>query len=314
MDFLHLLDPELVAAFEQFPDDEIAAWFDNLAATRVDWARGEIAARETLPPTKVTITERTIPGPYGQVPIVIYQPAVEAPRPAMLSLHAGAYVLGSPRDDPGQIPIAEYAGCTVVYVDYRLAPEHPFPEGPEDCFAALQWLVKNADELGIDTERIAIGGHSAGAGMAAGLALMNRDRQGPKLVLQWLTAPMLDNTHETPSGHAITHTKAYNRDVSLWAWKMYLGDAHGGNVSPYAAAARASDLSGLPPAYLCVGTLDLFRDETIDYAQRLMAAGVPTELAVYPGVFHSAEYIVPTATVSQRMRRDCMEALKRALM
>ncbi|HLY28087.1 MAG TPA: alpha/beta hydrolase [Aggregatilineales bacterium] len=315
MDFLQLIDPELVADFEQRPDDLFTAMVvENLAATRLDWGRGKPADSEILPPTQVQITERTIPGPYGDVPIVIYQPNVEAPRPAMLSLHAGAYVLGSPRDGAGQIPVAEYAGCTVVYVDYRLAPEHPFPAGAEDSFAALLWMAEHAGELGIDSKRIAVGGHSAGAGMAAAVALMNRDRNGPDLIFQWLTAPMLDNRHDTPSGHSLTHRKAYNRDVSLRAWKMYLGDSFDGDVSPYAAPARATDLSGLPPAYLTVGTMDLFRDETIEYAQRLMAAGVPTELAVYPGVFHSAEYAVPTASICQRMRKDYLDALKRALM
>jgi acetyl esterase/lipase len=176
------------------------------------------------------------------------------------------------------------------------------------------WAVENCNELGIDPERIAMGGMSAGSGMTAGVALMNRDRNGPKLVLQWLLYPMMDDRHETPSGHSVTHRKAFNREISLKAWKMYLGDAYGGKVSPYAAATRATDLSGLPAAYLCVGALDLFCDETIDYAKRLVAAGVPTELAVYPGVLHGSDITVPQASISQRMRRDYLDALKRAFL
>jgi acetyl esterase/lipase len=312
VDFEQLLDPAYVAAFQQFPD--FATLMTDLAGFRAERATGELAARKLLPPTDVRISERAIPGLERNVPIVIYQPPVKAPRPAFLALQPSGYLAGVPRDDPWSIPFAEHAGCTVVFVHYRLAPEHPFPAAAEDSFAALQWMVDNAGELGIDTKRIAVGGHSAGAGLAAGVALMNRDRGGPNLVLQWLTAPMLDNTHDTPSGHFVTHPKVWNRDVSLQAWNMYLGDMAGGEVSPYASPTRATDLSGLPPAYLNVGALDLFRDETIDYAKRLMAAGVPTELAVYPGVYHSAEYGVPTASVSQRIRRDGLDALKRALM
>ena len=194
-----------------------------------------------------------------------------------------------------------------------MAPEHPAPAGTEDCHAALLWMVENAQELGIDTNRLAIGGASAGGGMAASLALMNRDRKGPELKLQLLIYPMIDDTHDTPSGHLVRHPNVWNRDVSTKAWKMYLADSYGGDVSPYAAASRATDVSNLPPAFISVGTVDLFRDENIEYARRLLAAGVPTELHVYPGCFHASELVAPEAAVSQRMLQGYVDAVKRAL-
>ena len=168
--------------------------------------------------------------------------------------------------------------------------------------------------MGVEPARIAIGGASAGGGLSAALALYNRDHGGPDLAFQLLIYPMIDDWHDTPSGHAITHPTVWNRELSLKAWKMYLGAEYGSDrVSPYAAAARARDLSGLPPALVTVGMLDLFRDENINYAQRLMAAGVPTALQVYPGMYHGAEMSVMDAAVSKRMRTAYRDALRRAI-
>ena len=269
---------------------------------------------DALPPTDVTIEERTIPGPDGEIPIAIYQPPKPAPRPGLLMIHGGGYIVGTAREDINGIGYAEHVGCTVVSVDYRMAPEFTYKEAIADCFAGLNWMFDKADELGVDASRIAIGGGSAGGGLTAALALYNRDNKGPDVAFQLLVYPMLDDTHETPSGYEVTHPNVWNREVSLKAWKMYLGDEYGTDkVSPYAAAARATDLSGLPPAFVAVGTEDLFRDEDIDYAQRLMAAGVPTELLVIPGMYHGGESMAPTAAVSQRMRMGYLDALKRAI-
>lgn len=314
MDFIAKLDPELVEGLEAIPAEMITAIGDNPPVAREMFAQMMGAMAEMLPPTDVSIEEKVISGPDGDIPIVIYQPTDAAPRPGMLWIHGGGYIIGSGRDDGSCIPYAEHVGCTIVSVDYRMAPEVTYKESVADCFAALQWMFDNAEELGVDKERIAIGGASAGGGLTAGLALYNRDNNGPDVAFQLLIYPMIDDTHDTPSGHEITHPKVWNRDVSIKAWKMYLGDEYGtDNVSPYAAAARADDLSGLPPAFVIVGTMDLFRDEDIEYAKRLMAAGVPTELEVYSGVFHGAEQFVPTANVSQRMRTGYLNALKRAL-
>lgn len=314
MSFIDRVDTELVPALDLFPAELIRAIGDDPPAARAMLAGLMEAMVDALPPTDVTIEERVIPGPDGDIPIVIYQPPAPGPRPGLLMLHGGGYIVGTAREDINGIGYAEHVGCAVVSVDYRMAPEFTYKEAIADCFAGLNWMFDNAEALGVDRSRIAIGGGSAGGGLTAGLALYNRDNHGPDVAFQLLVYPMLDDTHETPSGYEVTHPNVWNRDVSLKAWKMYLGDEHGRDkVSPYAAAARAKDLSGLPPAYVAVGTEDLFRDEDIDYAQRLMAAGVPTELQVVPGMFHGGENLVPTAGVSQRLRQGYLDALKRAI-
>ncbi len=314
MSFIDRLDPDLVPALDLFPAEIITAIGDDPPAARAMLEPLMQAMVEMLPPTEVTIEERTIPGPDGDIPIAIYQPNAPAPRPGLLMIHGGGYVVGTAREDLNGIGYAEHVGCTVVSVDYRMAPEFTYRASIADCFAGLNWLFENAAELGVDTGRIAIGGGSAGGGLTAGLALYNRDNNGPELAFQLLVYPMLDDTHETASGYEVTHPNVWNREVSLKAWKMYLGDEYGtDDVSPYAAAARATDLSGLPPAFVTVGTEDLFRDEDINYAQRLMATGIPTELQVIPGMFHGGESLVPTAGVSQRLRLGYLDALKRAI-
>lgn len=172
---------------------------------------------------------------------------------------------------------------------------------------------KNTDQLDINPDRIAIGGSSAGAGMAAGISLMNRDRKGFPLVFQYLLYPMLDSLHDTPSGRLENHP-IWTRQTSLNAWEMYLDGVPGESASPYASASRAKDLSGLPATYIVVGAQDLFRDEDIDYAQRLMAADVATKLEVFPGVFHGAEAFFPDAKISKLMRESYYKALKIGLM
>lgn len=172
----------------------------------------------------------------------------------------------------------------------------------------------NATALGIDPRRIAVGGASAGGGLAAGLALLARDRGGPAIAFQFLIYPMLDDRTVAAAARAVTDPRVWNLAANRNGWRAYLGDEPGGaDVSPYAAAARATDLRNLPPAYLSVGTRDLFVDEDIAYAQRLLAAEVAVELHVYPGAFHGAEVLVPTAALSRRMVTDQDEALKRAL-
>lgn len=314
-EFLAILDPELAAHPDAFlPADLVRAVGDDPPrARRID---DEILAQlaDQLPPTAVTLEERTIPGPDSEIPIVIYQPPVEAPRPGLLWIHGGGYISGKARDDHNCITFAEHAGCTVVSVDYRLAPEATYKQSVVDCFTALNWLADHAEELGVDGSRLAIGGASAGGGLSAALALYNRDHGGPALLLQLLIYPMIDDRHITPSSHEITFARVWNRDVSHKAWRMYLGEEYGtDHVSPYGAPARATELAGLPPAFVTVGERDLFRDESIFYAQRLMAAGVTTELVVYPGVYHGAETLVPEAAVSIRMRGDYLDAMKRAL-
>lgn len=314
MPFIDQVDPELVEALDFFPAELMTAIGDDPPKAREMFQPLWDAQAEDLLPTDVSIEERLIPTPDGDVLVVIYQPPTPAPRGGLLWIHGGGYIVGSGRNDPHGIGFAEHVGCTVVSVDYRLAPEHTYKEAVADCVGALNWMVDSAAALGVDPQRIAIGGASAGGGLTAGLALHNRDHAGHELALQLLIYPMIDNTHDTPSGHEITHPTVWNRDVSMKAWRMYLGEEFAtGHVSPYAAAARAVDLSGLPRAFVTVGAMDLFRDEDINYAQRLMAAGVPTELQVYPGMYHGAEMSAPEAEVSTRMRLEYRDAVKRAV-
>lgn len=298
------LDPELTVILPALPEALSHITRDNIDEVR------ETMAAQPAPEieTDVAIEERRCAGPDGDVRVLVYRRPADGPQPALLWIHGGGYILGNAEDDRAR-RIAEQVDCAVFSVDYRLAPEHPFPAGPEDCFAALRWLAAEADALGVDRDRIAIGGASAGGGMAAGVALMNRDRGGPPLVFQLLLYPMIDNLHDTPSG-AITNHPVWNRPTSFNAWEMYLDGEPGQDASPYAAAARAQDLAGLPAAYVCVGAEDLFRDEDIDYARRLIAAGGVCELAVYPGLFHGGDMFLPTAAVSRRLEAGVVAALR----
>jgi acetyl esterase len=297
------IDAELKPALELLPEALGDITRDNIVAVR------EMMAAQPAPEveTRVTMVKRSVPSADGDVRALVYRHPDQAGGPGVLWIHGGGYILGSPEDDRARL-ISEELKCTVVSVDYRLAPEHPFPAGVEDCYASLVWMVEQSAELDIDPSRIAIGGASAGAGMAAGLALLNRDRGGPELALQLLLYPMIDNLHDTASGQYVDHP-VWNQRTSFNAWEMYLDGKPGVDASPYAAAARAPDLSGLPPAYVCVGSEDLFRDECIDYARRLIGAGVPSELAVFPGLFHGADMFVPGARISQRLQQSFLQAL-----
>lgn len=314
MSFIDRIDPEVAHAIYEHPPERYIAIGDDPPLARELTLASNLEMRAGLAPTDVTIEETAIPGPDGEILVAIYRPPGPAPRGGLLWMHGGGYIVGLARDDARCIEFAEVVGCTVVSVDYRLAPEATYRESVADCFAALNWMVDNSEDLGIDAGRLAIGGGSAGGGLTAGLALYNRDHGGPGLAYQLLIYPMIDDTHDTPSGHEDTCPTVWNREVSFKAWKMYLGDEYGSDhVSPYAAAARAKDLGGLPPALVTVGTLDLFRDENIDYARRLMVAGVPTDLLVYEGLFHGVEMLVMDAVVSQRMREGYLSGLRRAI-
>ncbi len=265
----------------------------------------------------VTKEDRTVPGRQGDpdVPIRIYCPKGEAEglRAGVYEIHAGGFVMGSiDMMDPWCQGVAAEIGAVVVSVEYRLAPEHPFPAGVEDCYAGLVWMAENAAELGVDPARIAIAGQSAGGGLAAGTALMARDRGGPALCFQLLEIPELDDRLDTPSMKAFTDTPLWNRPNAIWSWKHYLGPDHEGEPSPYAAPARAKDLAGLPPAYISTMEFDPLRDEGILYAMRLMEAGVSVELHSFPGTFHGSA-MIPWAEVSKRGAHEVIAVLNRRL-
>jgi acetyl esterase/lipase len=230
-------------------------------------------------------------------------------------MHGGGFVLGD-ADSDKDLPalLSAETGAVVVSVDYRLAPENPYPAPIEDCYAALVWVAGNAAELEIDPDHIGIGGVSAGGGLAAGVALLARDRGGPALCFQLLDIPEIDDRLQTSSMQQFVDTPLWNLPNAIESWRHYLGpQVAGGEVSPYAAPARAADLRGLPPAFISACEFDPLRDEGIAYAQQLVQHGVATELHLYPGTFHGSGGLVPTAQVSRRMRSDLIDATRRGL-
>jgi acetyl esterase/lipase len=205
-------------------------------------------------------------------------------------------------------------GLAVVSVEYRLAPDHPHPAPVEDCYAGLRWTAEHAGELGLDPARIIVAGASAGGGLAAALALLARDRGGPALAGQLLMCPMLDDRNDTPSCHQMTGVGVWDRTSNHTSWSALLGEARGGpEVSPYAAPARASDLSGLPPAFIDVGSAETFRDEDVAYAGRIWQAGGRAELHVWPGGFHGFDMLAPRAKLSRDARAARVRWLRRLL-
>lgn len=317
MDTRHLVDPELAPFLDQFP--ALTLTDETLPLVRTGMAELFAQQRAAVPEFPgIEVSERRVPGPAGapEVRVLVYLPGgAPRPLPALLWIHGGGYVIGSADQDDLQVKrIVAEVGCAAVSVDYRLAPETPHPGPVEDCYAALRWLHAQADELGVDRGRIAIGGASAGGGLAAGLGLLARDRGEVPVAFQLLIYPMLDDrTVTTEEPHPFTGEFIWTHGANRFGWSSLLGQEPGSaGVSPYAAAARAERLAGLPPTYLCVGALDLFLDENLEYARRLMREGVPTELHVYPAAYHGFN-LVAEARATQAFNRDFIAALRRAL-
>ena len=309
------LDPEVAAALIASGIDLVSYPSDPEGVP--EFRRNRVMVSIPIDPASpISIRDVAVPGPIGDPDVIVRvysPPASQQTRPCCYWIHGGGYIFGTiDTTDARCVQTAETLDCVVVSVEYRLAPEDPFPAPLEDCYAGLAWSASHADELGIDPQRIAIVGQSAGGGLAAGLALLVRDRGELPVCFQLLIYPMIDDRNTTPSSHLVT--KVWTRETNLLGWRCYLGHEPGiADVSHYAAPARAEDLHGLPPAFIGVGTLDVFRDENIDYALRLLAAGVPTELHVYAGAPHGFEGLAPQADVSRRFNRDIAEALRRAM-
>lgn len=310
----HLVDPDLLIVADSFPALRLGE--TPLAEVRAAMAAA-VPAVQTGDVDGVIAESRMIAGRDGDPPVAIlmYRPVdTDGAMPAILHIHGGGFVLGSSAGmDIANRGLARVLGCMVVSVDYRLAPEGPFPAAIRDCHAAFLWLHAQAPALSVDPTRIGVKGESAGGGLAAALALMVRDLGGPTLAFQHLIFPMLDDrtcTIERPPPYAGEFI--WTASDNAFGWRALLGEAPGGdNVSPYAAPARAASLAGLPPTFLSVGALDLFLDEDVDYARRLARAGVPVELHVYPGAFH-AFHLAPEAAVTRLAERDSLTALRRA--
>lgn len=311
----HLVDPELVEFIDSLPP------FDNILENR--WQiRENLAA--LLPPAEsyarpdVSISTVLVPGRDGapDVPVILYRPRGAAgPLPVFLNIHGGGYMFGMAAETgPGDVRTASELGCVVASVDYRLAPETPAPGSVEDCYAALEWLYRNTEELGLDRSRFAVGGQSAGGGLAAALALLTRDRGEIELCFQLLVYPMLDDRTacRPPEELAGVGEFVWKHRDNAAGWRALLGCEPGSEgISPYAAAARASDLSRLPPAYITVGMLDLFLDEDIHYARRLIADGNKVELHVLPGAYHGFE-LAASARLTRESEAERRAALAKA--
>src|SRR3954454_9221954 len=258
--------------------------------------------------------DRAVRGPEGDpdISVRIYKPRdAGTGLPGVYFIHGGGMILGNVAgEDPVATLICDQVGAVVVSVEYRLSPEHPHPAPVEDCYAGLQWMAAHADELGFDADRLAVYGGSAGGGLAIATALLARDRGGPALKFMMPIYPMIDDRHETASSQEIVDIGIWDRAGNIEAWQWYLG---GKEADQYAAPTRAEDVSGLPPAFIDVGIVDLFRDEDIAFAQRLMQAGVPCELHVHPGSYHAAETFAPDAALSRRIWSLRIDALQRAL-
>ncbi|GLX94513.1 alpha/beta hydrolase [Herbidospora sp. NBRC 101105] len=297
------LDPDLRAALEALPPLS----YDLNTADLAEIRRARAAA--CLPPgagTKVSDVDA------DGLRLRVYRPAGagDEPLPCLYWIHGGGMIIGLPEMDDSRISrFVEALGCMAVSVDYRLAPEHPYPIPLDDCYRGLLWTAENAAALGVDPDRLAIGGNSAGAGLAAGLALLARDRGGPRLRFQLLLCPMLDDRDDTASAAQFEEAVSWPRGNNRFAWKAYLGDLT--DVPVYAAPARATDLSGLPPAYVDVGDLEVFRDEDALYALRLAAAGVPVEFHLWPGAFHGFAGALPDTPIGRRSTAEQIEALRR---
>ncbi len=267
------------------------------------------------PPNENVVTEdREIPGPEDAPPVGlrIYRPkAASGVLPGIFFVHGGGMIMGSVEGEgPKAAELCEAIQTVVVSVDYRLAPEHPHPAPAQDCYAALKWMAQNADELAFDVDRLAVVGGSAGGGLTIATTMMARDKGFPRICFQMPLYPMIDDRNETPSSYEIMDVGIWDREGNVEAWQWYLG---GKPADDYAAPARAENLAGLPPTFIDVGELDLFRDEDIQFAARLIQAGVPTELHVYPGAYHASEVFAPEAALSQSILARRTEALLRAL-
>ena len=316
---LHLVAPEFARELEAFPVLPLSD--DFIAFLRQGGGLDHGFLDTEVPDDLVEIgcEEVFIPGPVGapDVRLLVYTPPREADaaRPALLHIHGGGYILGTPEinDLSNRRTVLEH-DCVVASVDYRLAPETRWPGAVEDCYAALRWLHENAGSLKIDTARIAIAGESAGGGHAAALALLARDRGEFPICFQLLDSPMLDDrTSGASDPHPYTGELTWTRDQNAFGWRALLGVEPGGSDVPAKAVpARAENLAGLPATCIAVGALDLFLEECMEYARRLSRAGVPIELLVTPGAFHGAGMSrVDTPLVATKMRVK-REALARA--
>ena len=296
------MDRELEPFISSFPRGDLS---DPVSARE---GLAELARKAPPPDTaNLSIEDRIVPGD-PDVPVRIYRP--HPAQGAIVWLHGGGFVMGDlETEHPWAVRIAEASGAVVISVGYRRAPEHRYPAALNDAYGVLEWTVAHASDLGVDPERIAVGGHAAGAGLAAAVALKARDDHGPSVCFQLLNQPALDDRQQSWSARRFTDTPFMTRTKVANSWRHYLGSAP---ASPYAAPARALDLSSLPPAFIATAECDPNRDEGIDYALRLLHAGVSVDLHQWLGTFHGSTAVL-SAEVSQLQLAELGTTLRRAL-
>jgi acetyl esterase/lipase len=305
-------DPELALGVPLLPTVEIK----NVLAARASLDATTARLSTPVDESFLDVDDYSIDGSEEDpaVTVRVYRSHLDrSAAPALLYIHGGGFVVGSVlAEQENAVSIASVLDVVVVSVEYRLAPEHPFPSALHDCLTALKWVYEEAEQLGVDPARVGLYGSSAGGGLAAALALYCRDHGGPSICFQFLAIPVLDDRLETQSMRTFVDTPQWNRPSAELSWAYYLGSTEADVVSPYAAPARAKDLRNLPPAYVSTMEFDPLRDEGILYALGLLDAGVTVELHSYPGTFHGSTS-VKTASVSRRIIDEQMGVLGRAL-
>ena len=306
------LDPQIAGALAPMAEVKQPAVGD-VPGRRAMWEPiiGGAGTAQPIPADVRTSEHYATAGDGAQVKMRWYVKDGATPGPAVVFLHGGGYIFG--HIDLFDGPVSRYvsaSGVPMLSVEYRRAPEHPFPTPTEDAYTALQWLAEHAAELGVDPGRIAVMGDSAGGGMAAALTILARERGGPAIARQILIMPMLDDRTTAPDPHIAPYL-VWSYEDSRTAWPALLGDLAGGpDVPATAAPARLQDASGLPPAYIEVGQIDVFRDEDTAYATKLSRSGVPVEFHLHPGAPHEFDSIAFTADVARRAIADRVRVLK----
>ncbi len=297
---LEALWEAMPGGFNSIPD--IVARRAAMSASRAAIPKGNFP--------QLQVAEYQYPGPENELTLRLYRPeTAAADSPGLIYIHGGGMIMGDlESQDENMREAATELNIPIASIDYRKAPEHPYPAAPEDCYAGVSWVFANAQALGMDPSNIGLMGASAGGGLALAVALMLRDRQGPSLKYLLPIYPMIDDRHETTSSNEVVDIGIWDRAGSIEAWNWYLG---GAEADSYAAPARAENLSKLPPTYIDVGDLDLFRDENITIVQRLSAAGVSVEFHLWPGAYHASELFAPNAALSRKIWSTRYTAIRR---
>jgi acetyl esterase/lipase len=315
------LDAELQVAYDAYlaEEPELAPMsLEKLSGIRVEVDAAAAALEDLSHGGRFVVSQPSVPGLDGapEIPLLVCTPVgAPASRPVLYFMHGGGFFCNDHRIglDQQQLETAERFGATLISIGYRLAPEHPYPAQINDAYAGLLWVADHADELGIDPGRIVVTGYSAGGGLSAALALTVRNKGGPRLLGQLLMAPMLDDRNDSASAMQMDAVEFWDRSHNGFGWRSLLGDVQGGaDVPQYAAPARATDLTGLPPAFLDVGSAECLRDEIVAYAGRIWQAGGKAELHVWPGGIHAFDRDVPEARISKAAvaaRRNWLERL-----